>query len=494
MIFARPTAVAAVLAIAAGMTACASTPSEDEESTLRIGVAAASISFDRGNLPANQYTAAVYDSLFFTPDGIGLPGDGGAEPWLAEEWSYSEGNTVLTIDLRDDVLFTDGTPLDAAAVKANIDDAVGLGFIPNIEEVTVTDENTLIVHQSRASALTFVAIGDRPIVNPAALADTEQLAIEPAGSGPYLLDDYVTDSSYAFVRNPDYWNPEAFPFDRIEMTLLPDLTARVNALKSGQIDVAVIDTATAAEVEAAGFSLATGSGLWAGLYFGDRRGEINPAIGNVKVRQALSLAMDRVGFNDASEGGYGDPSNQIGVPGQAGFFIPERADEYAYDLEAARELMAEAGYADGFDIDIPETAAFAKYIPYYKQTFEDLGVRVNWIQLPADDWITDYLSGKFALLPFADFTAGVVQQAEIDGVWNPWKNTDPETEELLEVYNSGSDEEALEALTSLNEKIIDEAWFAVLSHSPTVVAYADGFEVKLNGITKLPLQNITPAE
>jgi peptide/nickel transport system substrate-binding protein len=489
----RIAAVTATFALAAGITACGTTPEADEETTLRLGYNAAEVSFDPlvTQVPGQWHVAAVYDSLFHTPAGIGMPGDGGVEPWLAEQWTYNDDKTVLTIELRDDVTFSDGAALDAEAVKANLDDYIAavIGF----EEVVVTDEHTLEVRLSQPNTLLLVHLADAPIASPAALEDRELLAVEPVGSGPYLLDEYATNSTYTFVRDSGYWNPEAFPYDRIEITLLPDLTARVNALKSGQVDVAYVDSATAAEMEAAGFSTTTGSAAWAGLWFGDREGRISAPIGNVKVRQAISMAMDRVGFSDAIEGGYGDPSNQLGVVDQPGFFVAERADEYAYDLEAAKELMAEAGYPDGFDIDIPESTYFATYIPYYRQAFEDLGIRVNWV--PSGPDFLEYLnSGKYAILPYSAFIVDI-NVLDPAGFAKPWNVTsDAETAELLESINAGSEDEAFEAITALNEKALDEAWFAVLSHPTTIVAFAAGIDVRLNSLTKVPLQSITPAE
>jgi peptide/nickel transport system substrate-binding protein len=494
----RIAAMAAALAVAAGVSACGASPRTEEETVLRLGAATSTVSFDSsgiiGGVSYYWHATAAYDTLFFFPEGIGFPGDAGVEPWLATEWSYNDDRTALTITLRDDVDFVDGTPLDAEAVKVNIDDWLALGYLPMVEEVVVTGQYTVEV-RSEPNATLVKYIGDQPVISPAALADREQLATEPVGSGPYLLDDYVTDSSYSFVRNPEYWNPEAFPYDRLEITLLPDLTARVNALKSGQIDVAFVDTATAPEAEAAGFSTVTGSASWAGLYFGDRRGEINPAIGDVRVRQAISMAMDRVGYNDAAQAGYGDTSNQIGTEGQAGLYIPERADDYAYDLDAAKELLAEAGYPDGFDIDIPSSAWYAAYLPYYRQTFEDLGIRVNWIDIAAENTLTEYMSGKYAVLPFGDFALAMPSTAaDVDGVWNPWHNTDAQTEELLAIFDAGSDEEAFGALTELNEKVVDEAWYAVLAHPVTVAATTSDVDLAMNVLATIPLQNIRPAE
>jgi peptide/nickel transport system substrate-binding protein len=489
----RFAAASAVIVLAAGLAACSSATTPEEETTLRLGVGASSISFDPnfiyGGVSGNWHAFAVYDSLMYQPEGIGMPGDGGVEPRLAKEWSFNDDKTVLTMQLRDDAVFTDGTPVDAEAIKLNFDAwrEQTEGILPTVKEVVVTGEYTLEVRQSEPFLMLFAFIGDLPVVAPAALEDRDLLAVQPVGSGPYLLDDYVTDSSYSFVRNPDYREPENFPFDRVEISLFSDTTAAVNALKSGQIDVTYVDAATAGEVEAAGFSTDSRSASWRGLYFGDRLGNISEPIGNLKVRQAISMAFDRVEFNETVDAGFGDPSNQIGVKDQPGFYVADRAEEYAYDIEAARELLAEAGYPDGFDIDIPNHPIW--YLPYYAQVFEDLGIRVNWV--PAGEDILEYLqSGKFAVLPYSAFIIDV-NVLDPDEFAAQWGNTaDAETRELLETINGGSDDEALAALEALNEKALDEAWFAVLSHPKAVVAFAPGLDVRLNTLTRIPLQSI----
>jgi peptide/nickel transport system substrate-binding protein len=505
MKFWRPIATLAMLGVAAtGLVACGASPAPEEASVLRLGSGASELTFNPafigGGIDGNWHISAVYDSLLVLPRGTGIAGEG-LQPRVATEWEYSDDNTVLTLRLRDDVVFSDGTPLDAESVKANIETAMSAEagyydapYYLAIDEITVIGDQELRLHLTRPDAQFLSILGGLALVSPGALDDPDRLAIEPVGSGPYLLDDFTTDVGGTLVRNPNYWNSEAFPYDRIEITLLPDLTARVNALRSGQIDVAGIDPATAPEVEESGFQIGQTTALWSGFVFGDRRGEISAPIGNLKVRQAISMALDRVGFAEAVQGGYGNPSNQIGVEGQGGFYLPERADEYAYDLDAARELLAEAGYPDGFDIDMPYWPAVAEQSrPYYDQALSDLGIRVNWITLTNDNAVAELSSDKFAVLPFLAFTFDFGLLAP-DGLWNPWHNTDAETEELLTTINSGTEQAAAAAIARLNEKVLDEAWFAVLSHTPSIFAFADDVTLTLDSFGNIPLQNIRPSE
>jgi peptide/nickel transport system substrate-binding protein len=493
----RHLGIAAAIAAVALVPACSAPAQPDEESVLRIGHWGGP-TFD----PEFDYLgyasfpiAATYDCLFIPVEGSGLRGEG-LEPAVGTEWSYNEGNTVLSITLRDDVVFTDGSPLDAEAVRANIesDSVAASAYLAMLEEIVVVDDHHLEFHLSEPDALFLFIIATTMLVNPASLDDDETLASTPAGSGPYLVNEVVTGAEYEFVRNPDYWDPEAYPYDRIELTVLSDITARVNALKSGQVDFVAIDPSTAAEVESAGFSTYSNTGGWVGLVLGDRRGEISPPIGDVRVRRAISMALDRVGYDEAVQGEYGSPSNQMGVEGQSWFYDAGLADENAYDLDAARDLLAEAGYPDGFDIDIPYWPAQTPGVqPYLAQAMADLGVRVNWIELTNDQGIPELSSGKYAVQPFSALTLDFAH-LEPDGFWNPWGNTDAETERLLNTIAAGTTDEANAARQELNAKIVDEVWFAVLAHEPAIWAFTSDITVTSNDWARTPLKNIRPAD
>jgi peptide/nickel transport system substrate-binding protein len=495
--------IAATVAVGVAATilaACDTAPGSDEPSVIRLADSwSTEIVFDPAAGISVHFwgAAAVYDSLFALPEGTGFAGDG-IEPSVATEWVYSEGNTVLDIRLRDDVRFTDGTPLNAEAVKANLEyvsmpEAFNAASWSRVDEIILTGDLELQIRLSSPDAQFLQQLSSSPLANPTAFEDREKLTLEPAGSGPYLLDEVSNDSYYVFVRNPDYWDPDAYAYDQVEIAMLPDVTARVNALKAGQVDVAGIFSAQAPELEASGFDITTSTSVWAGLIFGDRRGEISPPIGNLKVRQAISMALDRVGFDESAGNGYGDPSNQIGVEGQGGgFYLPERADQYRYDLDAARELLAEAGYPNGFDIDIPNLPIVTDdYQPYFAQAFEDLGIRVNWITLTNDNWFNEV--GKYAILPWKVYITDLSVFAE-DNITNPWHNTDAVTEELIMTIASGTEDEAAASVAKINKKILDEAWIAVLTHVPIVFAFTEGVSGNANGYGLLPLRNIRPTD
>jgi peptide/nickel transport system substrate-binding protein len=475
-------ALAAALAVGALAACTPSTPAESEKTTLRMALNNSGGGFDViqgiGSIPVAQ---AVYDSLVHLYTDGETTTIGAVGPWLAESWSYNDDRTVLTLNLRDDVDFTDGEHFDADAVKANLDLQLegpsGPAF-GAVDEFAVVDEYTIEVRLSEPDER-VLRILSVPLASPAALDDREALFNTPVGSGPYTLESTVTDTEYVFVRNPDYWNAEAFEFDRIEMTVMEDLTARLNALKSGQIDYAQIDAATAAEAEATGLDTYVITPQWQGLILGDRRGEIVPALADVRVRQAIMMALDREAFNESAWGGLGDPGNQVGTTEQAGtgYYLPELADEYPYDPDRARELLAEAGYPDGFEI--PPVQVLAGWVAplrtYLTQALGDIGITVTFEENP--DAFTAFSAGESPVFPFSG-NFDEYAWLSVDGFGNPWHNTDAETEELLSIINVAEGEEWIEARSRLTEKILDEGWFAIIGHEPVVWAFDPSLKIE----------------
>src|SRR5690606_3623549 len=130
----------------------------------------------------------------------------------------------------------------------------------------------------------------------------------------YLLDeqDTVVGSKWVFDANPDYWDSESAHYDSIEMSFYGDPTALMNAVKGGQVDAANSQSPTQIpEAEAAGFTALTYEQNWSGFLLVDRAGQLNPALGDVRVRQAFNYTLDREGLLQALAGGLGTPTTQV---------------------------------------------------------------------------------------------------------------------------------------------------------------------------------------
>jgi peptide/nickel transport system substrate-binding protein len=308
------------------------------------------------------------------------------------------------------------------------------------------------------------------------------------------MENTTLNAVYSFIRNPDYWNPDAFPYDRLEITLLPDLTARLNALKSGQIDLADVDSATAADAESAGFDIQEYAVATVILNLGDRRGELLPAIGDVRVRRAIAEAIDRESIATTLENGFASPVNQAYSEMDPGFQA-DRVDENPFDPEQARELLAEAGYPDGFDLSIPSYGPVTgKYEAYVQQALADIGIRVTYLPMTDDNWLTEFMSGTYPVILHGELLSQIDDMADPGYWWNPWHNESPQTDELLSILNSGTEDEALAAYRELGAIMLDEVWFAPLTQPLTLVATSSAIEVPATAWAgSISLKDIHPA-
>lgn len=468
----RLLAIGAIVASATlALVGCSPTEAPAGDAPLRIGIEGAGFSF----APSSQdrlATSMVYDFLV-TQDADGY------HP-RAATLTYNEGNTVLTIKLNEGLTFSDGTAIDADVIKADILWSKDNGaFFGAIEDVAVIDDLTLEVTQSAADKNVMLSMWAMPIVSIDTLENPEKYAENPNESGPYLYDEAASTSgaTHVFTRNPDYTNPDLFAYDAVTISILEDVTSRVNALKSGQIDVAPIGSATAADAEAAGFALNQLYSSAAGMILGDRRGEIVPALGDVRVRQAMNMAFDREAMVDSIFAGYAKPSSQAFAEGTPGYQEDE-ADAYAYDPEGAKALLAEAGYPDGFDLTLPTYEPITGDAEaYIKQALGDIGIRVSFEPFNDDTWVPAFSGGDYPIatlgLPFAQ----AVDVASPDFFWNPWHNDDPDAVALLKTINTGTPEEIVEATDALGKIELDDAWWVIWAHPATIWASIDSVQV-----------------
>lgn len=433
--------------------------------TLTLGAVNDATSFDPAQSHVGhpmQYYQPVYDSLLRkTPEGE-------LEPMLAEEWEYNENKTELTLELRDDVTFSDGAKFDAAAVKANIDhfkkaNGPQASTAVSVSEVKVVDEDTATIVLSAPDPAVegYLAASLGFMGSPAALG-TEEIKTMPVGSGPYTLDKSatVTGSQYTFVKKDGYWDPELQKFDKIVIKPMTDVTARVNAITSGQLDATLLDPKTAPQATGAGKTLLTNPVDWQGLFIFDRAGQQVPALADARVRQAINHAIDREGMLKAILLGQGEVTSQVaGVKSAA--YLPELDSKYDYNPEKAKELLAEAGYANGFSLKMPVSSGYDPTIyATLTQQLGAVGITAEQVSVPAADYRNDVIAGKYPIAYYGIFQGdpwvAIGHHIGPNAVFNPLKYTDETSAALIAKVQTGDDQ----AAKDLNKYITEQAWFA----------------------------------
>ena len=456
-----------------GCGAGGSTPAGDKTSarggTLTLGAVVDIPSWDPSQAHvghALQPYQAAYDSLILREP------DGTLSPMLATKWEYDESLTKLTVDLRTDVTFSDGEDFTPEAAKANLE-----GFTASngrqaaqakaLDSVSVVDEDTIeIALTSPDPAFEYYLSQALGLMGSPDALGTDEIAADPVGSGPYVMDAKasVVGSQYTFTAREDYWNKDLQKFDSIVFKVLTDPTARTNAIVSGQVDATLVDARAAAQVEGAGLTLSDNQVDWAGLLLLDRDGALNPAMGDVKVRQAINYALDRESILEQFQLGYGTVTNQVFGP-DSGAYVDELDESYPYDPEKAKELLAEAGYEDGFDLTIPSFVGLESLMAILTQQFADVGITLTSVTVPPANIVTDISSGKYPAAFFFLFQGepwvAINQMISTDAVYNAFDSTDPELQEMIDAVRTGGDESA-ELAKDVNTYVTENAWFAPL--------------------------------
>lgn len=270
---------------------------------------------------------------------------------LATDYSCSDDGMVWTVTIRDDVKFTDGEPLTAEDVAFTYNlcrDSNSVNDFTMLKEAVAIDDYTVEFHMNTPYSIwpyTMATVGIVP-----EHAYDETYGYQPIGSGRYIMKQWNQGQQVIFEANPDYYG-ETPKIDKLTVLFMEE-DASLAAAMSGQVDVAYT-SATYSEMEIGGYSLMSADTV-------DNRGISLPAIepteidgltyGNaltcdVKVRQAINLAIDRETLIEHVLNGYGTVAYSVcdGMPWY------NEASEVSYDLEAAKNLMDEAGWMEGED-------------------------------------------------------------------------------------------------------------------------------------------------
>lgn len=363
------------------------------------------------SVEAETVSQTMYDSL------IALDTGGVPVPSLAESWSFPD-NSRMELKLREGVQFHNGEPFNAEAVRVSLErmqDEEHGSHLRNqflsIESLEIVDDHNIVFHLSQPEANLLYALTRLMIIPPAYYAEVGSEGIEanPVGTGPFMFVSYTVDDATVVRRNPNYWSgsPKGQPMvEEVRIRVIPEATVRVAELTTGGVHIA--DTVPADQRSAvvnAGMELVsfydakpfwmilnrTGFGTDADAATGEQAVQYT-ALQDKRVAQALNYAVDRQAIIDSLMGG---DAFGLGQPfGRRGFGYPEDDQPYPYDPELARQLLADAGYADGFQLDILAThATNLDPVVAVMGYFEEVGIRpkleVINTTIANDRWIAD---------------------------------------------------------------------------------------------------------
>ncbi|MFT3873294.1 MAG: ABC transporter substrate-binding protein [Nocardioides sp.] len=401
------------------------------------------------------YYQGPYEFLVNTDD------SGKLVPGLATSWESTP--TSLTLHLRDGVKFSDGTTFDAAAVKANLEHQLKDGIPPNqakffnVKSMDVVSPTELKINLAHPTPQLIYNLSRQQgmMASPQALKNPKQLATEPVGTGPWLLDAATTvpNSKYVFKANPNYWNKSAQGVKTIEIYYIPDQQARANALLTHKVDYAALDFQFADQVKAAGMNVQDVPSFPYYLQIMDRNGTIIPAFKDKRVRLAMAYAIDQKSFFDVTMNGYGVETNQWTIPGQYGFNPDYKG--LGYNLDKAKELMKEAGVSH-LEFSIPSYGPFDAYNTAIAGFLAKIGITMKLVPAETGNIAAEAASGKYpaAIVPAHEVHPQDVYNTRISvyGPANPFKVPSPDIDKVMQQVTGVSpaaDEPAYQKMAAL---------------------------------------------
>jgi peptide/nickel transport system substrate-binding protein len=457
----------------------------------------------------------LYDTLLQpTPDGKSVG------PGLATAWKVSDDGKSVTLTLREGVQFADGSPLTAEDVKWSLDRArdpkngIWNELIGSIDSVDVSGSTvTLKLKHPDPSIVPALATFNTAILpeknfmaEPGATdADkAKSFAEHPVGSGPFVLKSWQRGGTMELVKNPHYWakgeDGQPLPYlDGVRFEIIPDDATRILKLQSGELDAAeFIPYARVAELKADS-RLAMELFPSTRVFYGNFNvrpqigGKDNP-LASAKVRQALNYATDKNAIIAIATQNVGKPMDSYMSSATPLHYADGPA--YPYDLAKAKQLLSEAGFGNGFEVEMivlagnaDETATAAAL----QQMWSAAGVKLTLQQLDNATRTDRYRKGDFQMRLGAwtddipdpsEITSYFVYYANIQAQHSGWKSE--EADKLFEQ----SQQETDPVQRAAQYKRIQEIY---LAEAPMLFIYETPYPValqqKVKGFIQIPLGN-----
>ena len=413
------------------------------------------------HLDPTSAAAGAIDSVLYSNVFEGLTrfmGDGSVVAGLAKSWDISDDVLVYTFILHDNVLFHDGSTMDAEDVqfslnRARADDSTNAqkALFAGITDVSALDAATVVVtlDAPNGNFLFNLAWGDAIIVAPESIDGIKQA---PIGTGAFKFANWVQGDKIELTRNDAYWGTPAV-LENVTFKFISDPTAAFASVMAEDVDAFVGFPApeNLPQFEAdPRFQVLVGSTEGETILSTNNK---MPPFDNVKVREALAHAIDRQAIVDGAMFGYGTPIGTHFAPHNPAYV--DLTGSSAYDPELAKKLLAEAGFADGFEttLHLPPPSYARRGGEIIAAQLAQVGIKVQITNVEWAQWLETVFRGK-------DFGLTIVSHTEpMDiGIYaNPeyyFQYDNPAFQELMTNLNATTDPEARTALMGDAQRMI----------------------------------------
>ena len=433
-------------------------------------------------------------------------------PQLATGWEWSDDGLTLTMTLREGVTFHDGTAFDAEAVSANIDRSQNLpesrrkSELSSVTSVEVVDEYTIAFTLGAPDATLLAQFADRSgmMLSPTAFERTGlDFGLNPVCSGPFSFVERIQQDRIVLERYEGYWNADAINIDSVTFLPIPDTTVRLANLRAGDLDM--LERLAATDVTSVqgddGLTMEQAVSLgYQGITInvGNGAGADNPLGQDARIRQALSLAIDRNVVNQVVFEGAFAPGNQPFPPTSPwyndAYPVPER------DVEAARALLSEAGFADGIDItvQVANNPVQQQMMQVVQAMASEAGINIElqakeFATLLADQSAGEYQASQVGWSGRVDPDGNIHQFMTTGGGINDSGYSNPDVDRLLNEARTSTDPEVrVRSYNAARDVLIEDLPIIYLYHVTWIwalddavkgfVPYPDGM-IRLEGVT-----------
>ena len=437
------------------------------------------------------YMFAVFNGLTF------IDRDLLTKPDLAERWENSKDLKTWTFYLKKGVKFHHGREFEAEDVAFSIrrimDKETGSKARVNfmiVDKVEVVDKYTVRFKLKMPYAGFADIFGERQArILPRDRVDT--LTTHPIGTGPFKFESFKPGVKVEMVKNTEYFEDGLPLADRVTLQIIPESAARVTALESGEINVVwhlPLETIDRLKKNPDIVVDEVPTSSWDGIIMNNKK----PPFDKLKVRQAVHLAIDKPQMVEIVVFGHGTPTHSPISPSHLFF---NKNIPFKTDLAKAKELLAEAGYPNGFKIKlfVPEgRPARVRLGVTVREMLKPLGIKVDIQRVPWDKFISE-IEGKAAF-----HTDGFYSRPTIDtslypwyhssGSWNDdtWNTSNPKVDKLLDLARqTETEEERRKIYMEFQELVVQEPPGII----PFVINHVNAYRKEVKGLHSSPMMN-----
>lgn len=421
--------------------------------------------------PHTETDAGTRDVVFNLYEGLVKPAsDGSLTPAVAEKYEISDDAKTYTFTLRDGITFHDGTPVTVEDVKYSIDRNAEIqgesSAFSMLSDVVVEDEKTIVVNLKEGyseflSELTLAVIpksnGD-PVKN-------------PIGTGPFKFVSYTPGQSLILEKYENYWQPGVPSLDEVEFKMAPDVDTAFMELQAGTIDILKYLTAAQAQSLNDSFKIEEGSMNLVQAMFLNNSYE---PLSDTKVRQALCYAVNRQEINEFLFAGKSHIIGSHMIPNMSKYYEEKAEGIYTYDIEKAKELLNEAGYPDGFELEITVPSSYSQHVDTAQIIVDQLskiGVRATIKQVEWSTWLQEIYQGRKFQATVIGFDGTLapndwLKKYASDSSKNFMNYSNPEYDKVYQEAFETVDDEKKTALYKQAQMILAEDGAAVYIQDP----------------------------